>query len=299
VGQDRLAVIDLGSNTFHLLIVQRHSAYPGFSIIFRKREYVYLSKGGLKIIDNEAFVRGLECLARFSSQIKKYKVNHISCIGTAALRKADNSETFISRVRRSYGIDIKLIDGLREAELIYKGVGLTLAEKSDPVLTLDIGGGSVEFIVSIDNTLKASWSLEIGISVLRSKFHNLSREDVFDYLSQECSELIKSIRPFSPVTLAGASGPFVILEHMNGLSPNINGNIITSHSAIKLLTDISSSSLQKRKSMKGMPEQRADLSLESVYLMIFVLQSFLSIEKITISPYSLKEGVIVEHFNLD
>lgn len=303
--QDKLAVIDLGSNTFHLLIVQKKSSYPGFSTVLRKREYVYLAHGGVSRIDDAAFKRGIICLDKFSILLTKYHVNKIFCFGTAALRNAENSKDFIGQVKHLYDLEIELIDGIREAELIYKGVGLSNLPQNENILTVDIGGGSVEFVLSSNGKMRQSWSLDVGISVLRAKFPPnradllTRRKWVIEYLRLKSWDILKQVNILNPSILAGASGPFEILESMNGLKSTPKGNIITSHSALKLLDTISKTSLDNRAQMKGMPLDRADLSFESACLMTFVLQSVPSIQKIKISPYSLKEGAIREYFNLD
>jgi len=306
VGQDRLAIIDLGSNTFHLLIVQRSRSAPGFKEIFRQREFIYLSHGGIDSISVSAYKRGLDCLSRFSDYLSIYEVSQVICYGTATLRKAKNGGDFIHLVKESFDIEIQLIDGLREAELIYKGVGLTSSvDFRRPILTMDVGGGSVEFILSQHNLVKFSYSVNVGISELRARFPSLdpptttNRQDVTKFLTKECHQVIESCREINPVTLIGSSGPFEILMSMDGQSPSIKGNYILADQALKFLKKVSIASCNERSSIEGMPADRYDLSLESSYIMLFVLESLKTLKNIVISPFAMKEGAISEHYNLD
>ena len=306
MGQDRLAIIDLGSNTFHLLIVQRSHSAPGFKEIFRQRDFVYLSRGGIDSISPSACKRGLESLTRFSDYLTKYEVSNVICYGTATLRKAENGGEFIQIVKASFDIDIQLIDGQREAALIYKGVRLTTSvDFSQPILTMDVGGGSVEFILSHQNLVKYAYSINIGISELRARFPSSdpptfkNHDDVMKHLWQECHQVLEVCREIKPVTLIGSSGLFEFLMSMDGQTPILKGNIILSDQALKLLRLVSISSSKERRLIKGMPIDRYDLSLESSYIMLFVLESMKTIGNTVVSPFAMKEGAISECYNLD
>jgi exopolyphosphatase/guanosine-5'-triphosphate,3'-diphosphate pyrophosphatase len=117
----RFAVIDIGSNTFHLIIVDAQRG-GRFQIIHRHREFVYLAKDGIQFLSTDTIERGFMAFAKISELCQAYKVKQIKAIGSAALRSASNANEFIDLIHREYDILIEVISGLREARLIYEGV---------------------------------------------------------------------------------------------------------------------------------------------------------------------------------
>ena len=163
------AVIDLGTNTFNILIARIEDNF--FEILWSGKEGVSLGMGGIneKIIAPDAFQRGLETMERFKQFCDDWKVVQINAIGTSALRDAVNSLDFIEKVKKLTGIEIKIISGEIEAELIYKGVNLTYKFK-EPAMIMDIGGGSTEFIFADENGIFDLISLNIGVSRMYQEF---------------------------------------------------------------------------------------------------------------------------------
>jgi len=121
-GDNRLAVIDLGSNTFHLLIVDLDVNNQVFSEVLRLREYVYLAQSGIEELSSQAVLRGLKGLALFLEKAKEYSVTKFKIIGTSAIRSASNGGAFVDQVYADFGLKIEVVDGQREAQLIYKGI---------------------------------------------------------------------------------------------------------------------------------------------------------------------------------
>jgi len=228
---NRVAVIDCGSNTFHLLIVQQDNSAVGFHEIFRKRIYVYLSKNGIDHILPTPYKNGLDCLAKFRQEINFHKVYKYKCIGTSALRSANNGLHFIKDAKVLHEIDIDVIDGHREADLIFKGISLTGLPDVE-TLTLDIGGGSLELILAKKNEVISSTSVNIGISVLRNlrkKEDPISRSEIEKLekvISRSLSEYLDSLSSYKPIYLVGAAGAFEIIEQMIGMKSSISGNIL-------------------------------------------------------------------------
>ena len=157
-----------------MLLVGRSDDDIGFRVLERRRVFVYLSKGGISEIDEAATERGFSALEEFSSLITRYNVDRIICLGTATLRRASNGPWFVDQVKRRFGISIEIINGQREAELIFKGISLSGLGSYDTGLVVDIGGGSVEFVLVQEGSLIQSWSFDVGISVLRN---NIDRVD--------------------------------------------------------------------------------------------------------------------------
>lgn len=159
----RKAVIDLGTNTFNLLIADVNS--KGFSIVHSEKEGVALGMGGINenIISNDAFERGLNTLRHFKNVCNQNEVKIINAFGTSALRGAKNSSEFVNQINSELGIIVTIISGEKEAELIYKGVQWSYDFES-PGVIMDIGGGSTEFIFADKNGMKDLVSMNIGVS---------------------------------------------------------------------------------------------------------------------------------------
>src|SRR3954468_7977947 len=135
-----IAVMDLGTNTFHLLIAAGDANDP--EIIFKTTDPVKLGEGGINkgIIQPAAFERGVKAMQQFNEHILKHNVGQIRAIATSALRSASNGQDFINEVKAKTGISIETINGDEEAGFIYKGVkaGGCLNDKN--ALIMDIGG---------------------------------------------------------------------------------------------------------------------------------------------------------------
>jgi len=143
-----LAVIDCGTNTFNLLIVEvKNTAYTK---IFNTRHSVKLGEGTINkgFIDAVPFNRGIAALVDFKIHITKYNVEKTLAYATSAIRDAKNGLDFITKTKLDLDIDINIIDGNREAELIYLGNKVAANLKNEPALIMDIGGGSTEFIIA-------------------------------------------------------------------------------------------------------------------------------------------------------
>ena len=152
--ENRFGIIDLGSNTFHILIVD---ILPdkSFSIIHKERSFVGLAEDGMETLSQKAIDKGLNTLVNFKNLLKKHQVTDFKITGTAALRSAQNKDIFINAVNEQLGFDIEVIQGEREAELIFKGVSI-LHPMNGNYIIMDVGGGSVEFILV--NHGKKTWS---------------------------------------------------------------------------------------------------------------------------------------------
>ena len=148
----RVAVLDLGTNTFHILIVE--IADRQFSKIYQERIYTKLGEEGTTTIGDIPYKRGIDALSHFNKVITEHKVDHVKALGTAALRQASNGNDFIKEALETCNIEIQVIDGQIEADYIYKGVKSAIPAQSDAYIIMDIGGGSVEFIIADSSSVQ-------------------------------------------------------------------------------------------------------------------------------------------------
>ena len=292
------AVIDLGTNTFHLLIadVVDHKIVE---TIYRERIFVKLGAEGVDTLGDKPLARGFEALKKFSQVLDRFGVTQLIAVGTAALRTASNGPEFLRKIKSELGISIKLIDGRREAHLIYLGVRqIWDISGSAPAIIMDIGGGSVEFIIADDHKIYWMDSYPIGVSVLHRKFHNtdpISKEEqrlLVDYLGQFMKPLAEAIQQYQPYKLVGASGTFDVLAML--LCPDNPSlyEVVQSEDVDKIILEIVRSNEKERYENPGIPDSRVDLIVVALLLLQEVLK-LATWQTIGISQYALKEGLLV------
>jgi len=295
---DRIGIIDLGSNTFHLLIVDTNGN-NAFQNVYKERCFVGLAEEGIENISARAMEKGLNTLANFKSLLQDHKVELYKVTGTAALRSAKNRDIFIDKARDQLGLEIEVIDGEREAELIFKGISLIYPMHGNHLI-MDVGGGSVEFILVQDGQNVWSKSSNIGVGVLYNRFHKsdpISTEEISElksFLEYELADLKTIISNNKIETLVGASGSFEVVESMNGktISPDQISNVSLDE-FWKVSTKIIKATRQERSQMEGLPESRVKLIVVAMILIEVVIK-MINPEKIMISPFALKEGLLSE-----
>lgn len=168
----RVAIIDLGTNTFNLLIAD--IVEGGFKVVHASREVVKLGEKSINEnrIGEAAYLRGLAAFARHAAMIKEKKVDAVKAFATSAIREAENGKAFVEDIRIASGIVVEVIDGDREAELIYKGNRMAM-ELGETSLIMDIGEGALSSLFRIKK-------LSIGKGVLswvwRAFLNDLNRK---------------------------------------------------------------------------------------------------------------------------
>ena len=290
----RRAVIDLGTNTFNLLIADTQTR----QVLFQTKEGVALGMGGIneKRLSPAAIQRAFEALQKFKDKCDAIEVNSIRAIGTSAMRDATNTDELIEKVATELKISIEVVSGLQEAELIYKGVALSHTF-DEPALIMDIGGGSTEFIVADLKGPILAHSFDIGVSRLFQLFDYqdpLSIQDierVENYLNQYCAHFFKQQLP---KVLVGASGSFeTFYELMAQAVFDPQGAAVqVEASAFKFMLDhIIASTQAERNANPHIIEIRKRMAPLAAIKTRWVIKAA-KIKNIYISPYSLKEGAL-------
>jgi len=301
-----VAVADLGTNTFQFLIAE--GTLAGFNEIVNLQETVKLGEGGINkgLIQPAAFERGIKAMQKFHGLVLNYGVKQVRAIATSALRNAANGQDFIDEVKTRTGIAIEIIDGDKEACFIYSGIKAAgcLSERNS--LILDIGGGSVEFIIGNNAGIKWKQSFEIGCARLMDKFHRTdpippdSINAINLYLEDNLRHLLE-VAPNYPIeNIIGSSGSFEsfaeIIELANGNPFDIKK---TKHynfdinELLALIEKLILSSHQERLITEGIIPLRVDMIVSASLITRFVIQK-LGIDKVVMSTSSLKEGVLAE-----
>ena len=304
----RLAVIDCGTNTFNLIIVELLDKKK-YQKIYSTRIAVKLGEGAINkgYITPAAFVRGVEAIALFRQKFGEYCVDSALAFATSAIRDASNGQEFILEIQDKFDIEVTVIDGNREAELIYFGIREAVQLDDQVSLIMDIGGGSNEFILA--NKEKIFWkqSFNIGAARLIEQFKHSNpitekeKNEIKTYLTLQLQPLVEASKKFNPVELVGSSGAFEsIVEMIHG---ELGGEELTSRKTeyetdlvahSKISKKIMASTLDERRKIKGLTPIRFDMIVISCIMVDHIL-NLLQLKKMRVSTYSLKEGALAEY----
>ncbi|RFZ94963.1 exopolyphosphatase [Mucilaginibacter conchicola] len=304
--QKRVAVMDLGTNTFHLLIAEKLG--DTFVEVLRETAAVKLGEGGINrgVILPAAFDRGIATMQHFKKLIDDNHVDEIKAIATSAIRSAGNGQDFIATIRQQTGIVIDLITGDQEAAYIYQGIDASGVLTEDNALIVDIGGGSVEFIIANSDEVLWKQSFEIGAARLMDKFHKVdpipvtSIKELTTFLNGKLGDLFVAAGKYRPSILVGSSGAFEsfaeVIELKKGRSFDIRQAKTYEFDIDELLGLIElliKSNHKLRASMKGIIPVRVDMIVTASLLTIYIMQK-MGIADVSMSTWSLKEGAMVQ-----
>ena len=297
----------MGTNTFHLLIVELHPGEKPHELL-RTKAGVRLGEGGISRgeIAPEAYARALHTLAGFREEIELHGVTRTRATATSAMRVARNGPDLVRDIADQFGIEVEIIGGDREAELIWKGIRQAVPLGPQTQLLMDIGGGSVEFILANDTDIFWKQSFEIGAQRLLDQFFpdpagvfpaaNVAAEQA--YLGTVLEPLLAACAAYRPVGLVGASGSFDSLADMqfgcqrtDHEQPPCTALALASfrHSYAQLL----SLNHAQRAALPGILPMRANMLVVASVLIDWVL-GVTGIETIRTSAFALKEGLLSE-----
>ena len=308
---ESLAIIDLGTNTFHLLIAEIDER-EDFRIVDKFKEPVELGEGGLDSgkISDAAFERGLQAMRRLQQVISQRQISEVRAFATSAIRSASNGKDLITAIKAETGIDAKIINGNEEASLIYEGVrnGVLLPPDQD-VLVLDIGGGSVEFIVTRDGKPQLLRSLDLGAARLLGKFQPgdplkpAECKAIREFLHQTMAGLLAELKEFDIRLLVGASGTFetisaVIAQRKSDVlsSENLNSYRYTARDFKEAHKMLLHSTQAERVTTPGMDPLRAEM-ITMGSLLIDVLLEEIPVKEMMVSTFALKEGILYRYID--
>jgi exopolyphosphatase / guanosine-5'-triphosphate,3'-diphosphate pyrophosphatase len=294
----KIAIIDLGTNGFRLQIAETFEEGK-FEIIHRESQDLKMASEGFERIGDDPFHRGVEAIRHFSEVLKRHNVLKINAFGTAFLRHANNGAAFMRIVKQETGIVIELISGQREAELIYKGMLMGIPLSIEPVLMVDIGGGSVEFIIA--NTEKMLWSksFDVGVAILKQRFHKNDPilqgeieviEDFLDNKTQDLQKAIAEFRPKIPAIACGTLDFLVKILRGSYQLPYFEFDKKTFDELYSKLTFLDETTLF---TTPNVPHDKVEMLAVSMILMNWIVRK-LEAEKLLASSFSMKAGMLYE-----
>ena len=308
----KLAVIDCGTNTFNLRVVEMGSK-GGWIPIFGQRVPVKLGQGGVAkgVIQPDRMARGLDALMSMREALRNYDVEEVHVLATSAMRDAKNGPAFVAEAKRLADLDIQVIGGAHEARLIQEGIWLNHPKMPDETcLTMDIGGGSVEFVVWKGHEIHWAQSFNTGVARLHMLMglpDPMGREGqakMTPYFDDVMAPLVAAVEALNPTRLVGASGSFDTLAEMAGTrtmrerpdhaqtpEPHPGVDPIPMEAFRTLAQELVEQDVHHRAAMPGMDPARVDLMPFSVALVEWVLGQG-KFNNMVRAPYALREGVM-------
>jgi exopolyphosphatase/guanosine-5'-triphosphate,3'-diphosphate pyrophosphatase len=305
--QFKKAVIDIGTNTFHLLIAEV-DGNNNIKVIHKNTIPVKLGEGGVGkgYIAEAAYKRGIEALILYRKELNDFGLDDVFATATAAVRDANNGQQFIDEAFQRANIKIKLIDGLKEAEYIYIGAKGSGVLKDEIALIMDIGGGSVEFIICNHQEIFFKNSYQLGAARLLADFYEndnaLSLEtltNLENLFKNKTPDLFDAIEKHQPKELIGTAGSFDSFANIIALKRKENFDAATQrdfhferNQFMDLIKQMIKSTHKERVQMEGLIPLRTDMILMASILTNYIIIKG-ELEKITTCTYSLKEGLIL------
>lgn len=310
--QKTIAAIDLGTNSFHLVVVRVSDDHgkSKFEILYRQREVVRIGIGTEntpKKLSHEGINRAKNVLKAFKDIADKYDAQVIA-IATSAIREAENKEEFIDLVKNEIGIDIKVVSGYEEARLIYLGVlqGINVFNKQ--ILLIDIGGGSTEFLIGKRGKVLYAASLKLGAVRLTQQFFNNGYEFLEDqkkkcikFIDNELKSISKQIKNLGFEQVIGTAGTIQAIARMiyNEKKEDVkflHDKEFTNKQLEKIINQIVSiNNIEEMSNLRGIDKSRADIILAGALILWRIIE-ILKLKKITVSAYALREGIIIDAF---
>lgn len=292
------AAIDLGTNTFHLIIAKL--SFSGFTILHKRNEPVKLGEGRLNenIIIPEAFERGIKTLQSFRKDMEVYGVDIVKATATSAVRSARNGADFVAEAKAQSGIQIEVISGDKEAEYIFEGVKGS-GVMSGQSLIVDIGGGSTEFILCDEDELLWKQSFDIGAArLMQAYFHSdpineREVESVISHLDEILPPLFEACRRYKPTHLIGSAGAFesfaALIEESDPKATRSGPIDMVKYQ--QLSRNLIASTHQERTDMPALIPLRVDMIVMAAILTSYILER-LPVTEMSLSTFDLKMGVL-------
>lgn len=299
------AIIDLGTNTFNLLVAQSNGDGK-YSIIHESKLPVKLGEGGLiqKIITPAAWQRGVEAIDKHIQTAKGFAAEKFFAFATSATRDASNGKAFVDEIFNRFGLKIEVIDGSREATLIYKGVRQAIELGDECNLILDIGGGSNEIILASSKEVFWLYSFNLGVSRLMQLFNPsdpISKEQIIaieNHINKELAPLFEAVKKHKPTRMVGSSGSFDSFRNILEFADKIELSDktwaqIPMQEYINLHNIFITSIRKERLKIKGLDPIRVDLIVLASIFVKFLVEQF-GIKSMYQSEFALKEGFLSE-----
>jgi exopolyphosphatase / guanosine-5'-triphosphate,3'-diphosphate pyrophosphatase len=304
----RMAAIDVGSNSIHMIVAQ---ADPdgGITTLWRLKEPVGLGRMSFPShrLSAESIDRAMSVLSRFQQQALQRQSEKIIAVATSAIREATNGGDVLERARRKLGLILKMVSAREEARLIYLAVRHAMPLKDAPHLIVDIGGGSVEFIVGDQKRAALLESRKLGAARMTAQFvksdpiSKSDRQALQAHYQAELEPLCRGIAALKPIKAIGTSGTLENIAAMCGSEPSHNGHgatqaVIERAALDNLMDKLLDSRAKDRVKIRGLDDQRRDQIVAGAML-VHALFNRLHLKRIHICPAALREGILLDYLS--
>jgi exopolyphosphatase/guanosine-5'-triphosphate,3'-diphosphate pyrophosphatase len=303
--RERLAAIDVGSNSIRLLVAEYGPA-SGITVIDEAKEQPRLATGVAQTgrLDPGAMDRAIAALRRMQAVCERRGVKRIAAVATSAVREAADGPAFVQRVRDETGLELRIIDGEAEAALSYRSVAHHFPLEGSRTVVADIGGGSLELIAAVDGLIEETLSLPLG-AVRLTELHLADADDakravrrLREYLRRNFRRKLP-LRDWTAGILIGSGGTFTNLARMaaarRGLSAAdpVHGTAVSVAEAEHLLSWLAAMSPEKRAAVPGLNPQRTDIILAGLAVTVELLER-IEAREVKVSAFGLREGLLLE-----
>ncbi len=303
----RLAAIDIGTNSLHMIVV-RVRPDLSFEIIDREKEMVRLGAGGLdgRALLPRAMQTALRTLSKFRRLAESRQVEHIEAVATSAVREAENGGEFLEAIVAQTGIRARVISGPEEARLIHLAAAYGLGLADEVAVTVDIGGGSVEITRGTGPVLATGRSFKLGVIRLTERFVKsdpISARDerrMVRFIDDELKKYLEGLADAGFDRVVGTSGSILSLgtiaaaEEDGAVPTAIRNRRISARQIHRVRKTLCSLGLQKRLLMPGLEPRRADIAVAGSILLDVILRR-LRAERLTLCDMSLREGLVLDY----
>ena len=300
----KIAIIDLGTNTCNLLIAEYD--HTNYHILYQGKEVVKLGKEGIdkNQLTPDGLERAILAIRKHQKRISNYTTSKVLIIATSAIREATNKDWFQQEVKNKTGLELLVISGEREADLIFKGVKLAFGEIEDYSLILDIGGGSNEFILTEAGLSVWKESFPLGMARIIEQIppsNPITLEEIqqiSNWFECRLEPLWKRLQNINISMLIGCSGAFDTLVDLidqtdAGTKIRIKQEV-SINDFYTIYNKLIASTTSDRMNMKGMEPIRIEMIVPSVIFIKMVIER-LKIQKIIQTDFALREGVLYDH----
>lgn len=303
-----LAAVDIGTNSVHL-VVARVDDDGTFEVLSREKEMVRLGSGSgdMKELTPDAIERGIAALTR-CRQVAEIHDAHVHAVATSAVREAENAQEFIDRARNEAGVEVEVVSGVEEARLIHLGVLQSVPVYDRQLVLIDIGGGSTEILVGREGEVLSASSLKLGALRLTRRFfaserlHPGSVDACRRHVRGALVPVARQVRRLGFEVAVGSSGTIEAVAAVahalrdDGTAPprSFNAFELTRKEAKAVMRLLASEpTVDKRRALPGVDERRADILLAGSIILEQAM-SELGIDRIMVSDYALREGVLLD-----
>jgi exopolyphosphatase / guanosine-5'-triphosphate,3'-diphosphate pyrophosphatase len=302
----RIAALDLGSNSFHLLVADVH-ADGTFLPLVREKEMLRLGDGVARDgrVPDAMAEAAIATVRRFRKLADAAGASETLACATSAIRTAANGDALVDRIETEAGIRVEVIDGLEEARLIFGAVRASVVLEPAPALCFDLGGGSVEIMVGDAGGLHWAASERLGVARLTNELvHSdpLSKADrrgLRDRIARGLEPVARHVAKFEPKLVVGSSGTLEDIAQMvaarrDGNVPlSLNQLMFTREEFLPLHRELTTSSAGERRRIPGLEARRIDLIPAGSMFLATAMELF-DFDEMTVSEWALREGIVLD-----